>query len=304
MKKIMIIACGYALVGCCDVGAVTCNPSRSEKIWQFPKHTKLCALLECHKDVANASSNENVVTQDMDIEPAPVALSPELTDSEVATVKKEFEIMSGLHINDRHLYRSKKIIRQFFRDTRKLKEIFINNPSIQPYEKYALDIMFVDIQKASRSYASTLDMVAYLVFGLKIREFIGPLIWVYEHKEPSVKSLKKVKAANELGEIWCGKKDIYKIPASDSLLQAVANGDIQAVDSFLSNPNIDLNARDENGSTPLHHAVKNEYIDIVASLMKNGANPIAKDNSQETPLYIAYKNGYIDILKQLLTGVK
>ena len=56
---------------------------------------------------------------------------------------------------------------------------------------------------------------------------------------------------------------------------------------------VDLNARDDAGTTPLHRAAKNtENLDVIKALINAGADIEAKDNDKETPLYwaTAYNN--------------
>jgi len=51
-----------------------------------------------------------------------------------------------------------------------------------------------------------------------------------------------------------------------------------------------VNARDNDGFTPLHTAVTNNKIPMIKALLKHGANPISYDNYGATPFDIACKN--------------
>ena len=55
---------------------------------------------------------------------------------------------------------------------------------------------------------------------------------------------------------------------------------------------IDVNARDEKGSTPLHLAVNRRDLDLIKLLLGKGANVNAKDNRGNTPLECAFNNTY------------
>ena len=58
----------------------------------------------------------------------------------------------------------------------------------------------------------------------------------------------------------------------------------------------DVNARNIFGSTPLHHAVKHDKINVVKFLRDNGANENIADDSGTTPLSLARKKGSMDIV--------
>merc|ERR1712098_241884 len=62
----------------------------------------------------------------------------------------------------------------------------------------------------------------------------------------------------------------------------------------------DVDAVDNYGFSPLHHAVQNELISKVVVLLKAGANVNAQDFNRNTPLMFTGLNGNIGILKILL----
>lgn len=68
----------------------------------------------------------------------------------------------------------------------------------------------------------------------------------------------------------------------------------------------DVNAKDENGKTPLMYACLHrcESIEIVRLLLKNGANVNAKDNNDKTALDYASKLEYEDIAKMLMDNIE
>jgi ankyrin repeat protein len=62
-----------------------------------------------------------------------------------------------------------------------------------------------------------------------------------------------------------------------------------------------LDLGNENGSTPLHEASDNGYVEIVRFLVEAGANVNAKTKSDgETPLISAATDGYVQTVKSLL----
>lgn len=63
---------------------------------------------------------------------------------------------------------------------------------------------------------------------------------------------------------------------------------------------VDLNARDEMGSTALWWAATKGPVKLVELLLEKGANVDAKDNYGETPLMKACINSKIDIAKLLI----
>ncbi len=69
----------------------------------------------------------------------------------------------------------------------------------------------------------------------------------------------------------------------DSLFQAVKVGDVQMVKSLLEK-GANVNARDENGNTPLHLAAKEGNFEIVKLLVTHCADVLIKDRWGKTPL--------------------
>ena len=51
---------------------------------------------------------------------------------------------------------------------------------------------------------------------------------------------------------------------------------------------IDINAKDEDGDTPLHLATRSLRGDIVNILLDNGALATVRNNSQQTPAFLAF----------------
>ena len=69
---------------------------------------------------------------------------------------------------------------------------------------------------------------------------------------------------------------------------------------FLCGQNLNLNARDINGQSPLHVAAAYGRTNIVEFLIEMGENVNIKDKTAKTPLHIAAQNGYKDTVEVLL----
>ena len=76
-----------------------------------------------------------------------------------------------------------------------------------------------------------------------------------------------------------------KVP--DNLIRkAVRDGNIEAVKQYLD-AGTDVNAKDENGVTPLHQAAYHSNKETAELLLDKGADVNARDNGGETPLDFA-----------------
>ena len=86
---------------------------------------------------------------------------------------------------------------------------------------------------------------------------------------------------------------------NQKLFDTVKNGNINEVESLL-NKGADVNAKDEDGETPLYRASFWNLVGIAKLLIENGADVNAKDTYGFTPLYWASYKGYADIAKFLI----
>jgi len=82
---------------------------------------------------------------------------------------------------------------------------------------------------------------------------------------------------------------VFNIPAEESLEQSRIEQ--EKLDTLIED-GANVNIRGPNGSTPLHNAVKTDYIYAIQLLCSNGANVNARDNRGNLPMhYTSYGNG-------------
>src|SRR5687768_17790487 len=81
-----------------------------------------------------------------------------------------------------------------------------------------------------------------------------------------------------------------------SLLEAVKTGDVRAVHSLVE-ARADVNAREPDGTTPLHWAAHLNHEQIVDLLVRAGADVNAANRHQATPLHLACENGSAGVVE-------
>jgi len=89
----------------------------------------------------------------------------------------------------------------------------------------------------------------------------------------------------------------YYQPAS--LLEAVLLGNRSAVENFIA-LGADVNAPEEDGTTPLMRAVHGRFTDIAKRLIDSGANVAARNHYGVTALYLAARGGDATTTRALL----
>ncbi|EFY94056.2 Ankyrin repeat-containing domain protein [Metarhizium robertsii ARSEF 23] len=62
----------------------------------------------------------------------------------------------------------------------------------------------------------------------------------------------------------------------------------------------DVNEKNNDGQTPLHHAAENGWVDAIHVLIENGADVLARDNKMRTALHIATEKSYTLAVRELL----
>ena len=75
------------------------------------------------------------------------------------------------------------------------------------------------------------------------------------------------------------------------LIFAAQNGNAEVAQYLLSlEPKLDVNERDIDGKSPLHHAASHNYYSLVKVLVENGADVNQTDSLKETPLMVSLFN--------------
>ena len=89
-----------------------------------------------------------------------------------------------------------------------------------------------------------------------------------------------------------------------SVLEAAKNGDLREIRAYLEKVSIptrpEINCRDKEELTPLHHATIWNNIGVVDYLLRNGAFVDSRDKKMYTPLHHSAIHGRLEIMKLLL----
>ncbi len=89
--------------------------------------------------------------------------------------------------------------------------------------------------------------------------------------------------------------------AENRLIDAVRNDDTDSARSLLSQ-HADPNAKQGDGSTPLHWAAHRDNLALAELLIRNGANVNAANDDGATPLYLACTNRSSAVVERLLSA--
>jgi ankyrin repeat protein len=96
-----------------------------------------------------------------------------------------------------------------------------------------------------------------------------------------------------LALVACGQNQgTARSPENDALLRASRAGHADTVKSLLNSPGVDVNAQDENGSTPLIEAARNGHDDVVEALLIARADVRVRDSQGKTALMYASEGGH------------
>ena len=92
---------------------------------------------------------------------------------------------------------------------------------------------------------------------------------------------------------------------SDALFIAVRQGKPDTVKILLEARDVDVNANDGNGNTPIIEAARFGHDAVTRMLLTAGANPNVRDANGKTPLMLAVMGGHDDVVRVLKeAGVK
>ena len=90
-----------------------------------------------------------------------------------------------------------------------------------------------------------------------------------------------------------------RTPETDALLRAARAGNADTVKVLLVSPNVDVNARDEHGNTPLIEAARFGHDEVVAALLTAKADVKAKNDEGKTALMLAAEGGHDETVRVL-----
>ena len=77
------------------------------------------------------------------------------------------------------------------------------------------------------------------------------------------------------------------------------DGDLDIVRAMVKRTQVVLEARDDDGSTPLLYAASNGHLPVVQYLYKQGADKEARDADDRTPLLYATDKGHLPMVQYL-----
>ena len=97
----------------------------------------------------------------------------------------------------------------------------------------------------------------------------------------------------------CSRQNAANNAQVTALFRATREGNTDMVRSLLSGRDIDVNATDESGSTPLLEAARYGHDEICRILIAAGANLKAKDRDGKTALQLAIQGNHDDVVRVL-----
>ncbi len=94
----------------------------------------------------------------------------------------------------------------------------------------------------------------------------------------------------------------YYTPTLELLSAVEAKLEVFKAVRELADAGIDVNAKDDEGLSPLHRAVRNGETEVVETLIAAGADVNAKDNDGESPLHRAARSGETEVVETLIAA--
>ena len=85
------------------------------------------------------------------------------------------------------------------------------------------------------------------------------------------------------------------------LVIAAAYGNNKIVQLLLSKPECDVNIYIQRGEGPIHHAAKQGHLDVLTTLLLNGAKPDFENAHGDTPLLLAAQQNHSNVVKELIS---
>ena len=139
-----------------------------------------------------------------------------------------------------------------------------------------------------------------LLVLITIIVLVGLYQWAVHQGDKSKQRFMQKLELGDLMNAEAAKPEPPPAKAPDiSINQAVFDGNIEAVKQHLA-AGTDVNAKDDNGWTPLHFAVYYGHKEIVELLIAKGADVNAKDKNGWTPLHLAAENGRKQVAELLI----
>ena len=110
-----------------------------------------------------------------------------------------------------------------------------------------------------------------------------------------------------LNKPYIGERVVDKGSISN-LFSVMMDGDYQKIKNVISDKNITLNVRNDDGQSLIHAVLENnstgmkpaQKLELIQYLINNGASVTAKDKNNVTPLHLACKYQLPKIVKLLL----
>uniref|UniRef100_A0A663FBK7 [histone H3]-lysine(9) N-methyltransferase n=1 Tax=Aquila chrysaetos chrysaetos TaxID=223781 RepID=A0A663FBK7_AQUCH len=95
---------------------------------------------------------------------------------------------------------------------------------------------------------------------------------------------------------------VYSKDGSTCLHHAAKNGNLEMVDLLLSTGQVDVNAQDNGGWTPIIWAAEHKHIEVIRRLLTRGADVTLTDNEENICLHWASFTGSAEIAEVLLNA--